>query len=81
MAHPVYQGKDLPEHLTDVGDPVAIKIEIRIHASGAMSIVGPVEDQAWMLAALDHAKDAVKGYHIPRSQLIIPKQDVQLPHE
>ena len=51
MAHPVYQSKDLAEHFTTDGDAVAVEIVIRVMASGAMQITGPMNDSLWMLAA------------------------------
>lgn len=78
MGHPVHQGRDLPDHLEPSGDAVAIEIVIRVHASGAMSVAGPVEDREWMLAALDHAKDAVRNHHRPKNEIVIPGRDTDL---
>ena len=78
MAHPVYQSKDLAEHFTTDGDAVAVEIVIRVMASGAMQITGPMNDSLWMLAALDHAKDAIKNQRKPKTEIVIPSKDVAL---
>lgn len=79
MGHPVHQGRDLAEHFSPAGDAVAVEIVIRVMASGAMQIVGPMNDPLWMLAALDHAKDAIKNQQKPKTGIIIPAHDVELP--
>jgi hypothetical protein len=77
MAHPVHQGRDLPDHMSPTGDAVAVEITIRVYASGAMSVHGPMEDKAWMLAALENAKDAVKNHHDVKA-IVIPGKDLSL---
>ncbi len=79
MGHPTQQGRNLADHATPDGDAVAVEIIIRVHASGAMSILGPMQDPAWVLAALDHAKDAVKNQMKPKNEIVIPSKDIQLP--
>ena len=78
MGHPVHQGRDLAEHFSPDGDKVAVEIKILVMASGAMQIIGPMNDPLWMLAALDHAKDAIKNQQRPKTEIIIPAKDVQL---
>ena len=45
--------------LDQVGE-VPIKLTITLFKDGAMSVEGPIEDKAFCLAMLDHAKQAVK---------------------
>jgi hypothetical protein len=56
-----------------------VQIVITVHAGGAMSVTGPVHDPLWILAALEHARDAVKGQFARRPGFILPDKDVSLP--
>lgn len=49
------------------------QITVKIWENGSLSIEGPVEDTAWCLAALDHAKDAIRR---KASQRVLPQSDV-----
>jgi hypothetical protein len=67
-----------PDALYD--DGVIAKIEICVRRSGAMSTAGSIEDEAYALAVLDHAKDAIRQHHArKRAKLIVPAKDVSLP--
>lgn len=64
------------------GLQVMAQILITIHDDGSLKVEGPIEDQAWCLAVLDAARDAVKGYHRPKaSGLIVPEHDLSLPEK
>lgn len=65
----------LPDH-GDAMDRVAVEFTIRVYTSGALSVHGPIEDKAWCLSALEHAKDAVRGHHAKKGAIIIPSGDV-----
>lgn len=69
----------LPDHASSDGDPVAMEFKIRMHKSGALSVIGPIEDKAFALAVLENAKDAVNNYHTRKSMLIVPGKDVSIP--
>ena len=70
--------RSLPDHGTPAGDAVRVQIVIKVHASGALSIEGPLEERAWMLAALENAKDAVRNHRPRELGLIVPPSDVSL---
>lgn len=40
--------------------PVAITLTITLHASGALSVSGPVQDKKLCMVLLDNARDALK---------------------
>jgi nitrogen fixation protein FixH len=63
--------------MSPAGDAVAVEITIRVYASGALSVQGPMADKTWMLAALEQAKQAVKD-HRDVKQIVIPGRDVAL---
>lgn len=77
MGHPLQHGRDLHEHFSSSGDEVAVKIVIKVHASGSMSVEGPLDEREWMLAALENAKDAVRN-HRRNAPIIVPAKDVTL---
>ena len=61
---------------------IAAQIVITVYADGAMSVKYPVDDKAWVLAALDNARDAVRGKmraDNSESGVIIPHNEVSLP--
>lgn len=79
MANPLTHAKSLPEHATDAGDEVAARITITVFASGAMQVAGNIADLQWALAALDHAKDAIKSEHARKlGAALVPAKDVSL---
>lgn len=55
---------------------VVAELRIRLHENGALSVAGPVEDTAWCLAALEHARDAVNRHKSNRPEIVIPGGDV-----
>ena len=55
---------------------VVMTLTIRVHASGALSVEGPISDKAYALALLDNAKDAVRNHRY--GGLIVPGKDVAL---
>lgn len=69
--------RSLHDHLTPSGDVVTVQIVIKVHASGAMSVEGPLDEREWMLAALENAKDAVRN-HRRASPIIVPPKDVSI---
>ena len=79
MAHPIRSGKDaLPDHLSPDGDRIAAELSIRLHASGALSILGPIADPQWCLEVLAAATDYIRNAMLPREQIVIPEHDVEL---
>jgi len=60
------------------GLPSGVVVEIRVcvHADGAMSVHGPIDDKPWMIAALSNAIDAVRNHG--KGAIIIPSKDVSL---
>ena len=66
-----------PDALYD--DAPIARIEITCRRNGALSVAGSIDDQAYALAILDNAKDAIRGYHARKGQpLIVPSRDVSL---
>lgn len=81
MPDPLKGNRDtLPDHCTPDGDKVVETLTIRIHASGALSVVGPIDNHAWALAVLDNARDAINNHHNPQRKggLIVPGNDVSI---
>lgn len=52
----------------------SVQLTITLHASGALSVSGPVADEALCVALLDNAREAIKRQH--SKALIIPANDV-----
>jgi hypothetical protein len=69
---------NLPKMQDGLPDGVVVEIKVCVHASGAMSVHGPIDDKPWMLAALANAMDAVRNHGKPASALIVPGKDVSL---
>lgn len=69
-----------PRRLDGLGMGAAVTVKITLHDNGALSIEGPIHDQAWMMALMDNVKDAVRNHHMPKSKsgLIVPDRDVGL---
>jgi hypothetical protein len=69
-----------PRSLPDYdSDSTPISLTINIHPSGALSVIGPIENLEWTIAVLENAKDAVRGYHSKKGNLlIVPPKDVSL---
>lgn len=58
---------------------VEAQLTIKVWTDGSMSIEGPT-DPEWCLAALEHAKDAVKSRQLALAgRVIVPSRDVVLP--
>lgn len=79
MGNPIAsRPSSLPDHMSPDGDAAAVRLVITVHASGAMSVVGPIEEKLWCLAALDMAKDVVRNHRggMAPGQLIVPSNDV-----
>lgn len=69
-----------PDALYD--DAPVARIELTVRRSGAMSVAGTIDNQAYALAMLANAADAIRNYHTrKKSQLIIPGNDVSLPQK
>lgn len=69
-----------PKNLEALPMGAAVEVKITLHNCGALSLAGPIHDKEWMLALLDHAKDAVRNHHMPKSKsgLIVPDYDTKL---
>lgn len=60
------------------GKKVVAQILIRVWDDESLSIEGPM-DHAWLLAALDHAKEAIQNQRrmaAERTKIVIPGRDV-----
>lgn len=68
---------ELPKMLDGLPSGVVVEIRVRVHADGALSVQGPIEDKAWTIAALNNAIDAVRNHGRPGA-LIVPPKDVSL---
>ena len=67
----------MPEH-----GNITARIVIDVYEDGALSVRFPVNDKAWVLAALDNARDAVRGKlrsDNGETGLIVPSTEVSLP--
>lgn len=86
----------LPDHLSPDGDKVAWsflvraiglddlivrELKVNIHASNALSVAGHIKDEAYALSLLDHAIEALGGYHQQVGGLVIPGKDTSLPEQ
>lgn len=56
----------------------AARLVITVREDGAMSVEGPISEQAWCLAVLENAKDAVRNHHSLRA-VVVPSADVTVP--
>ena len=56
---------------------VVVEVKIKLHASGAMSVEGPMHDKPFLLAMLANAADAVRN-HGKNGNLIVPAHDVDV---
>lgn len=79
MANPLRSGKDaLPDHFTAAGDAVAAQLVIRLHASGQLTIEGPIADRQWCLDVLAAASDYIRNSATKQPQIVVPEKDVDL---
>ena len=80
MSNPLKMNtRTLPDHLSADGETIATELRITLHASGALSVSGPIDNLEWALAVLENARDAVMGYHSRKAALMIPAKDVRIP--
>jgi hypothetical protein len=68
---------NLPKMLDGLPEGVVVQIRVNVHANGALSVEGPIDDPKWCLAALANAMDAVRNHAGPKA-LIVPGKDVVL---
>jgi hypothetical protein len=68
---------DLPRMLDALPAGVVVELRVCVHADGALSVKGPIDDKAWCIAALSNAIDAVRNHGSPGA-LIVPAKDVSL---
>lgn len=57
------------------------EIRVKIARSGAMAVMGNINDEMWALACLEQAKQAVKDYHkrqCGQINIIVPAHDSAL---
>jgi hypothetical protein len=65
--------------LDSLPDDMVVEVKLTLYASGALKVEGPMDDKPFMLAMIDHARDAIKNHGLPqKSNLIIPPKDVSL---
>ncbi len=67
--------------MSDDTDPIVAEVVIRHHRSGALEVKYPNDDEAYCLAALDNARDAIKRKLLRRASgaVIVPPEDVSIP--
>ena len=68
---------NLPTMLDRLPVDVVVEIKVCVHANGALSVQGPIDDKPWMIAALTNAIDAVRNHSRP-GEIIVPAKDVSL---
>lgn len=68
----------LPKMLDRLPTDVVVEIKICVHANGALSVHGPIDDKPWTIAALTNAIDAVRNHGRP-GEIVVPAKDVSLP--
>jgi hypothetical protein len=59
-------------------DPVVLFLEIKIGKSGALCVSGSIEDEAFVVTALQSAIDAIRRHHKKQRVLIVPGIDTGL---
>lgn len=70
--------RSMPDHGTVAGD-ACVTLTVKVHASGALSVEGPIENQEWALAVLANAADAIRNYHGKKQgEIIVPSKDVSI---
>lgn len=60
---------------------IRAQVTVKVFSDGALSIEGPVDDTVWMLALLDHMRDAIKHRAQARRKpatIELPAHDVTL---
>ena len=85
--------RSLPDHMTSAGDRerwrfvveavspqgvVAHTLSVIITTSGQLGVAGSIGDEKLALSLLEHAIDAVHGYHDHKGGMTIPSKDVSL---
>ena len=68
---------NLPRMLDGLPADVVVEIKVCVHANGALSVQGPIDDKPWCIAALHNAIDAVRNHGKP-GPLIVPAKDVSI---
>lgn len=62
------------------GQPeILVRLELRLHDNGSMSIVGPVDNTELCVGILEHALETMKGRHFKAkktNRIEIPNRDV-----
>ncbi len=53
-------------------------LQIEIKESGALSVAGSIDNEAYAIAALQAAIDAVRSHHSHKQTLIIPGYDTDV---
>lgn len=75
-----HEQRQLMAHEAEDMDCVA-EIRVKIARSGAMAVMGSINDEAFALACLEQARQAVKDYHKRQAgqiNLIVPAYDTPL---
>lgn len=57
---------------------VVAELRIKIHATGAMSIEGPLHDKKWCLDLLENTMDAIRNNRFNKD-IVVPSKDLSLP--
>ena len=67
-----------PDALYD--DAPVARIEIICRRDGALTVAGSIEHEAYALAVLANAADALRSFHAHRrTYILVPPRDVALP--
>ncbi len=78
----------IPGDVATIADPEEMKpppglrvtqsLSIGVWDDGGLSVEGPILDQAWCLAAIANAKDAVRRFRRRADTLVVPPEDVEI---
>jgi len=53
-------------------DDIVAYVQVEIYRSGALSVTGTINNEAYAVNALQGAIDAVKGHHSRKNEIIVP---------
>lgn len=58
---------------------VVERVIVEVYEDNAMAVRGPMEDPAWIIAALENAIDAVRNQMRPKTDIVVPGRNVSVP--
>lgn len=76
--------KKYAQQIEQVDPAILVRLELRMHDNGAMSIIGPIDNHELCIGMLEHALDTIKGrqYKVKKrhnTKIEIPNRDVVIP--